>query len=227
MAFAETLKSLREKNHITQSDLAKQIGVTQRTISYYETGKGVPGDPKILNTLAKIFNVTLDELLLDDQQISKFHALVKKLIDDTKKEKLEWSPFEYASYDYITETNFHTHGFYKDQFNPNELLQYKNCEFSIKESFFAQYNTGGYLVTKIILPDKDIDVALFVLFDDNFSYIANKDSIKQIEELYFILSNKSSGVNTFINHYLEDDLAQEKPAQQNSNQPIKDEDIPF
>jgi transcriptional regulator with XRE-family HTH domain len=49
MTFAEALKSLREQHNMTQSDLAKQIDVTQRTISYYEIGKGVSGDPNILN----------------------------------------------------------------------------------------------------------------------------------------------------------------------------------
>lgn len=36
------IKELREKKKITQSELAKMLGVSDKTISKWETGKGYP-----------------------------------------------------------------------------------------------------------------------------------------------------------------------------------------
>ena len=45
MQFGEKLKSLRDKHHLTQTDVAKALGVTQRAISYYENNNVAPNDP--------------------------------------------------------------------------------------------------------------------------------------------------------------------------------------
>ena len=37
-----TIKALREKHNLTQADLGEQIGVSSKTISKWETGKGCP-----------------------------------------------------------------------------------------------------------------------------------------------------------------------------------------
>jgi len=57
-----TFKKYRERNNMTQEELADKIGVTQRTISYYESGKTIPTGKTILK-LKKLFNVSADELL--------------------------------------------------------------------------------------------------------------------------------------------------------------------
>ena len=58
----KTIKEYREQNNMTQEELAKKMGITQRTISYYETGQKIPSGRTLLR-LKKIFNVTADELL--------------------------------------------------------------------------------------------------------------------------------------------------------------------
>ena len=37
-----TIKNLREKKRITQNELAEQIGVSSKTVSKWETAKGLP-----------------------------------------------------------------------------------------------------------------------------------------------------------------------------------------
>lgn len=39
------IKELCEKNHITQLQLAEKLGVSDKTISKWETGKGYPDIP--------------------------------------------------------------------------------------------------------------------------------------------------------------------------------------
>lgn len=61
-AIGKGIRFYRELKRMSQSDLAKKIGVTQRTISYYESGKRIP-PADILKKLAILFNTTIDELV--------------------------------------------------------------------------------------------------------------------------------------------------------------------
>ncbi len=56
------IKVLREDRDMKQSDLAKEVGIDQRTISNYETGKSNP-DSVALIKLADFFNVSIDYLV--------------------------------------------------------------------------------------------------------------------------------------------------------------------
>lgn len=99
MTFSDKLKKLREDKKMTQKDLAKHLGVTPRIISYYETGKSIPNDPELLQKIVKLFNVTLDYLLLDTQSKSesKIYKLVEKLIYDTQNSLIKWVVFPKAN----------------------------------------------------------------------------------------------------------------------------------
>lgn len=56
------IKYFREVKHLSQAKLAKQIGVSQRNVSYYENGEHIP-PADILKKLASIFGITVDELV--------------------------------------------------------------------------------------------------------------------------------------------------------------------
>lgn len=60
--FKEQLKELRAENNLSQQDLAEKLGVSQRSISNWETGVRQP-DFEMLISIAKFFNVTTDYLL--------------------------------------------------------------------------------------------------------------------------------------------------------------------
>ena len=57
-----TIKMLREKRNLTQGALAEQIGVSSKTISKWETAKGLP-DISLLQPLAKALGVSVIELM--------------------------------------------------------------------------------------------------------------------------------------------------------------------
>lgn len=63
------IRDLREDKDLTQTQLAKEINVSQRTYSYYENGeRTIP--PEILIALAKFYNVSVDYILeLSDNPI--------------------------------------------------------------------------------------------------------------------------------------------------------------
>lgn len=60
--FKERLKELRKEKHLSQTELANELKVSQRCVSGWETGYREP-DFKTLEEIAKYFEVTTDFLL--------------------------------------------------------------------------------------------------------------------------------------------------------------------
>ena len=56
------IKELREKNHLTQAELAERLCVSDKTISKWETAKGYP-DISLLEPIAKVFGISITELI--------------------------------------------------------------------------------------------------------------------------------------------------------------------
>lgn len=56
------IKELREKNHMTQTELAERLGVSDKAISKWETAKGYP-DISLLEPLASVLGVSVTELI--------------------------------------------------------------------------------------------------------------------------------------------------------------------
>lgn len=64
------LLEYRRKNDISQSVLAKKIGVTTAAISQYENGRREP-NIEILKKMAKALECTVDELISDTNKKEK------------------------------------------------------------------------------------------------------------------------------------------------------------
>lgn len=60
------LQEIREAAHLTQVQLAKNINVSQQTISLWEAGEAKPRADK-LPELAKILGCTIDELFEEER----------------------------------------------------------------------------------------------------------------------------------------------------------------
>ena len=61
-----TVKQLREAKHIIQAELAERIGVSSKTVSKWETGKGLP-DISLLQPLAQALGISVIELMNGEQ----------------------------------------------------------------------------------------------------------------------------------------------------------------
>lgn len=59
--IGRTIKALRETYNLTQTEIAKKLGVAQQTYAGYENGKHEPSIETIIR-LCDIFNVTMDYL---------------------------------------------------------------------------------------------------------------------------------------------------------------------
>jgi len=56
------IKELREKNNMTQLQLAEKLGVSDKSISKWECFRGYP-DISLLESIAKVFNISVTELI--------------------------------------------------------------------------------------------------------------------------------------------------------------------
>ncbi|MDO4492134.1 MAG: helix-turn-helix domain-containing protein [Lachnospiraceae bacterium] len=56
------IKELREEKNLTQAELADKIGVSDKTISKWENGRGYP-DISLLEPIAAVFNISIAELI--------------------------------------------------------------------------------------------------------------------------------------------------------------------
>ena len=64
------IKELREKEKLTQMELAGIIGVSDKAISKWETGKGLP-DINLIESLSKALKVSITELMNGEYIINK------------------------------------------------------------------------------------------------------------------------------------------------------------
>lgn len=70
MEISQRIKMERQAAKWTQDQLADKIFVSKRTISNWETGKTVPDIESVLH-LSKVFQVSLDDLLVTDSAVVK------------------------------------------------------------------------------------------------------------------------------------------------------------
>lgn len=91
MNVGARIKKYREKQNISQDELALKVFVSRQTISNWETNKSYP-DIKSLTMLSSIFHVTLDDFIKGD--IEEMKRIVSK-------EKIE--KFNIMSYIFLVE----------------------------------------------------------------------------------------------------------------------------
>ena len=91
MEFSKKIQELRNKNKLTQEQFAEKLYVSRTAVSKWESGKGYPSIDS-LKYISKIFNVSIDELLSNEEiidiaknentsNIEKINNLVYGLLD--------------------------------------------------------------------------------------------------------------------------------------------------
>ena len=85
------IKSLREDRDLRQTDVAEAVGIDQRSLSNYETGKTNP-DSETVVRLANFFGVSCDYLLgasdcnlLDNKAVARELEEIEKRLGEIRR----------------------------------------------------------------------------------------------------------------------------------------------
>ena len=65
-----TIRQLRESRRLTQAELAEKLGVSSKTVSKWETAKGLP-DISLLQPLARALGISVIELMSGEKILNK------------------------------------------------------------------------------------------------------------------------------------------------------------
>ncbi|PND41162.1 helix-turn-helix transcriptional regulator [Leuconostoc mesenteroides] len=68
MLFSSSLKQLRLSHNLSQTQLAKRLNVSPKTISNWENERNLP-DIELVIKIARILDVTIDELIIGNNQL--------------------------------------------------------------------------------------------------------------------------------------------------------------
>ena len=84
------IRECRKNKNLTQKQLADKLYVEPKTISKWETGKGLP-DVSIMKNLCNELGISLSELFIGDyiKEESNDLSIEKLIIDELKKEKIQ------------------------------------------------------------------------------------------------------------------------------------------
>ncbi|MCP0885733.1 helix-turn-helix domain-containing protein [Ligilactobacillus sp. WILCCON 0076] len=82
MQLSHILKEKRKELHLTQEDVSKKLHVTRQALSNWENGKNYPDFLTLIN-LCKLYHLSLDQLLKDDE------IIMKKITKDTNTVRMQ------------------------------------------------------------------------------------------------------------------------------------------
>lgn len=71
--IGQFIKNLRKDNSLTQREVAERLNVSEKTISKWETGNGMP-EVSLMLPLCKLFNISINDLLSGERLDEKKYA---------------------------------------------------------------------------------------------------------------------------------------------------------
>ena len=79
----------RKKQNLTQAELAEKLGITDRAISKWETGRSLP-DASLMLDLCDILNISVNDLLSGEKvKMNEINNKQEQMILEIVKEKQE------------------------------------------------------------------------------------------------------------------------------------------
>lgn len=83
MEFSDQIKQLRQRENLSQSQFAEKLHITKQAVSNWENNRNLP-DLEMLIEISRVFHISLDKLILGDENMNK---MTKKLIKDTDENR--------------------------------------------------------------------------------------------------------------------------------------------
>lgn len=185
------IMELRKEKQLTQNELAEKIGVTDRAISKWENGRGMP-DISLIKTLSETLGVTVNELLTGERikEKDKNNKLEESYIDSIEtKTKLQSDIVGYLIYKIIGYILLFTGiGFFGTNKLWVNLFVLIGFLFIIISSYKLVRNQKIYFKTILITITFLILIAIISYFD--YQYVA--DQIISKPHFYYSKTKKNN-----------------------------------
>jgi len=118
--IANRLVNLRKEMGLSQEQLAEKIGVSRQAVSKWERSEASPDTDNII-LLARLYNISLDELLRTEDDIPQAEETAEEAAEETTEEP-EASGFEQADAETAEETTEeNADGYYKEAANGDKV----------------------------------------------------------------------------------------------------------
>lgn len=155
--FKDKLKQLRLDKGVTQSDIAKAIGVSPATIGNYEQGTREPRRIETLEKIAEYFGVSV-ECLMDDNSINQYDMYdgiiyrsekeidnyIKTLTEDEMRLIIKRNMMSYVLYDYKTKYEPGTFGYFLEMNFDGIMFTTRGIELCDKNGEMIFYFEYGF-----------------------------------------------------------------------------------
>ena len=89
MKIGNNLFKARKKSGLSQEDVAEKLGVSRQTVSKWETDETLP-DILQAKKMARLYNLTLDELINVDIDVKEIEEVIEKTSDEMQN-KIDWT----------------------------------------------------------------------------------------------------------------------------------------
>ncbi len=203
--FKNNLKYLISKNNITQKELEKKLEIADGLISRYINNKNTSVEPKmgILNSIAKYFDVKIDDLINKDLKNSAILSVkdssdilfLEKIVKETIEGIIIWEELDFHNHHYI-KSSYSDYGEfnYGNNFESNFLETFDSFKSSFSDIEYPLNDIHGY--TCLINLDKNISVQLIIIryldeqIDDNFNFIYE----------FYMVNNNRKVIPCFCSH---------------------------
>lgn len=155
--FKDKLKQLRLDKGVTQSDIAKAIGVSPATIGNYEQGTREPRRIETLEKIAEYFGVSV-ECLMDDNSINQYDMYngiiyrsekeidnyIKTLTEDEMRLIIKRNMMSYVLCDYKTKYEPGTFGYFLEMNFDGIMFTTRGIELCDKNGEMIFYFEYGF-----------------------------------------------------------------------------------
>jgi len=157
--IASRLQKLRKEKGYSQEELADKLGISRQAISKWERAEASP-DTDNLIMLAKLYNVSLDDLLKSDEELEELRK--EKVEQESSKQFKEGIVFTDDDGSRVEIDNHSIKAFDKDG---TELKIDKKSRIilSIIDSFILLLTLTGYLVWSLVFNAWEVSWTLWVL----------------------------------------------------------------
>ena len=90
MKINEVIRKHRKEKNMTQEEMANRLGVTAPAVNKWESGASMP-DISLLAPIARLLNVSLDELLSFKEELSEIEvsSIIKEIYEMFDTEPIE------------------------------------------------------------------------------------------------------------------------------------------